>query len=305
MEAKRVLVTGGTGFIGSNLVSRLAQLGLSVGVVVRENSKLPPSWVQLSGLTIYVHDGSQSRLNEILKCANPELVFHLAASASYDHEGMIGAQMIESNIVFPTQLLEAMRYCGVRRIINTETFWQHRSGKVEYSPVCLYAATKQAFRDVLINYTENHSFGAISLVLYDVFGANDPRDKLINLLARKYESRDEVAMTLGEQVVSMVHVDDVVSAYLVAADRLMNGRPQNFETFCLPANEPTKLRALLENVFDMCGLDLKIKWGTKSYRNSEVMAPWIGTVLPGWHPEVSPVEGISDILARHKNSNVR
>lgn len=297
MEAKRVLVTGGTGFIGSHLVSRLAQLGLNVSVVVRENSKLPPSWALLSGLTIYIHDGSQSGLNEILKCANPGFVCHLAALVSYDHEGVIGAQMIESNIVFPMQLLEAMRYCGVRRIINTETFWQHRSGKVEYSPVCLYAATKQAFRDVLINYCENHSFSAISLVLYDVFGANDPRDKLISLIARNCGSQNEISMTSGDQVVSMVHVDDVVSAYLVAANRLLSDQPQNFETFCVAANEPVRLRTLLEGALRACELSLKINWGGKEYRRSEVMVPWVGDVLPGWEPKISPISGIGDIFS--------
>lgn len=302
MGAKRVLVTGGTGFIGSHLVSRLAQLGLSVGVVVRENSKLPPSWLLLSGLTIYVHDGSQSKLTEILKCANPEIVFHLAAFASYDHEGMIGAQMIESNIVFPTQLLEAMRCCGIRRIINTETFWQHRSGELEYSPVCLYAATKQAFRDVLINYTENHSFSAISLVLYEVFGANDPRDKLISLIAKNYGSQNEISMTSGDQVISMVHVDDVVSAYLVAANRLLSDQPQNFETFCVSANEPVRLRSLLESVIRKYALSVQINWGGRDYRRSEVMVPWVGDVLPGWNPEVSPIDGIGDILVECKKT---
>ena len=87
---------------------------------------------------------------------------------------------------------------GVSKIINTGTFWQHYENR-EYSPTCLYAATKQAFESILHYYVEAKFLMIITLILFDSYGPSDPRPKLFSLLQEARQSEKVIAMSPGEQ----------------------------------------------------------------------------------------------------------
>src|SRR4051812_1833664 len=90
--------------------------------------------------------GSTERIVARLKACKPDVVFHLASLFVSDHRVQDVQNLVESNLLFGTQLLEAMAQAGVKRIINTGTSWQCPH------PFNLYAATKQAFESILGYY---------------------------------------------------------------------------------------------------------------------------------------------------------
>ncbi len=108
--------------------------------------------------------------------------------------------MIEGNILFGTLLLEAMVATGVSRLVNTGTAWQHFEDVETYRPVCLHAATKQAFEDILAYYVDARGLEATSLMLYDTYGPGDPRPKLISLLKKQLHADAALNMSSGEQI---------------------------------------------------------------------------------------------------------
>ena len=67
-----------------------------------------------------------------------------------------------------------MKEVGVKILVNTGTSWQHYENK-DYSPVNLYAATKQSFEAILQYYVEVASLKAITLKLFETYGLDDPR----------------------------------------------------------------------------------------------------------------------------------
>ena len=99
-------------------------------------------------IKIYEHDGSTEHLENIIAAANPEIVFHLASLVLAQHQEKDIVPLIQSNVQFGAQLVEAMLQNGVYQLVNTGTFWQHYENQ-DYNPVCLYAATKQAFETLL------------------------------------------------------------------------------------------------------------------------------------------------------------
>lgn len=297
MQNLRALVTGGTGYIGSHLVLRLHELGWVVNVIVRKGSNKPHQWESAEGLKVYEHDGSTSAMINIIDESKPDVIFNLASIAKYNYLSGDVDQLIASNILFPTQVLEAMKVCGVKCIVNAETFWQYAAGNASYRPTCLYAATKQAFRDIIYNYVDNNSFKAISLVLYDVYGPNDPREKLIKLLSRYYLSGEELLMTKGEQIILMVHIKDVVSAFIQASSLLFKQDKGTLRVYSVASQGKLTLRNLIDEVMNKHNLRIKIKWGGKPYRDAEIMRPWVGELLPGWHPTVSDVDEIGSLIA--------
>lgn len=291
------LVTGATGYVGSRLMRRLARDGWVVHVIVRQGSSLELLEECVDRLNIHVHDGSSRRMLAILALTKPSVVFHLAANAMAEHRAEDLDQLMVSNVLFSSQLVEAMYRNETRYIVNTETFWQHHSGTDSYDPVCLYAATKQAFRDILLFYLKTSRICAISLVLYDTYGPGDPRRKLFSVLRESVRRGGAVDMTPGEQIVDMTHVEDVVEAYILAGEMLLTGNVQ-FETYAVSSGQRMTLKQLVELAVNATGVSIRPNWGAKEYRKNEVMVPWLGKPLPGWSPEIDLATGIREIFSK-------
>ncbi|MDF1527108.1 MAG: NAD(P)-dependent oxidoreductase [bacterium] len=143
------LLTGATGYVGSNLAGRLVADEWSVHAVARENSDLTHLSSIEHAVTVHRHDGSTEGMVRIFRDAEPEVVFHLAALATSGQHGQADAvPLLTSNVVFPTQVLEGVAAAGTKWIVNTGTFSQHY-GDSDYDPTNLYASTKQAFESIL------------------------------------------------------------------------------------------------------------------------------------------------------------
>lgn len=295
IDTKSALVTGATGYIGSRLVGGLLANGWQVSVVIRPSSSQQLLQPYLHRVTCYIHDGSMDKMIRTMDSVRPAVVYHLAALASSEHKIEDVERLVNTNVLFSTQLVEAMLRCGVRNLVNTETFWQHYEGDA-YNPVCLYAATKQAFLDILRYYVSTKRISAISLVLYDTYGPDDPRMKLFVLLKQTAQSKQQIDMTPGEQIVDMTHIEDVVAAYLRAGEMLLSERCEGIAIYAVTSGQRMKLRKLVELFIRETGISLQPNWGGRPYRAREVMEPWIGQPLPGWWPKIDLTTGIRDVF---------
>ena len=297
MAIHKALITGGTGFVGSNLVRKLVADGWDIHIVVRPDSKLDTLADVAERITVHRHDGSIEGMLGIFAEAKPGVVFHLASLFLSEHTSADISRLVGSNVLFGTQLLEAMAAHGVTKIVNTGTSWQHYENK-KYSPVNLYAATKQAFEDILQYYVEAKGLQAITLKLFDTYGPNDPRPKLFHLLEKIAREGTSLAMSPGEQMIDLVHIDDVVQAFLMAAERLMAGESQGHEQYGVSSGKPMKLRDIVGTYSTVTGCKLAINWGGRPYRNREVLET-CGNLkaLPKWSPLICLERGITDINA--------
>lgn len=292
----KVLLTGATGFIGSQLTHRLVAEGHQVAIVVRPESQLDVLDAVLPLIQVHFYDGKYSSLILALELSQPELVFHVASLFLAQHKPEDVARLIESNLNFPTQLLEAMSQVGVRQLINTGTSWQHYQNE-DYNPVNLYAATKQGFEALLAYYVEAQGFRAITLKLFDTYGPGDTRPKLLPLLKRAAITGETLEMSLGEQMVDLVHVDDVVDCFFAAGVRLIQGEVKSHEVYAVCSGEPIALRDLVGAFAQIAGAKLNVKWGVRPYRMREVMHPWSsGCILPSWSTRISLAAGLREYI---------
>lgn len=292
---RRVLLTGATGFVGNHLARRLASEGWELHAVVRRESDLSRLDPVRDRITVHCHDGTTEGMAGIVADAAPELVFHLASLFLSEHRPSDLERLVASNILFSSQLLEAMSMAGVTRLVNTGTSWQHYEGR-EYSPVNLYSATKQAFEAILRYYEETAGIMAVTLKLFDTYGPDDWRPKLFRLLRTVAESGEPLAMSPGEQLIDLVYIDDVTEAFLVAADILFSGRVHHHERYAISSGSPIRLRDLVAAFSRELGRDVPIHWGGRPYRSREVMETWQGPALPGWSPKVSLGEGLRRLV---------
>jgi len=293
---RSAIVTGATGFIGGKLAARLLADGWQVHAVVRPQSDTTglsdhPDFV------LHHYDGTTQGLTAIMTAARPDAVFHLASLFLADHRADQVEPLVQSNVLFPAQLLEAMTATGVRVLINTGTAWQHYEGE-PYRPVNLYAATKQALQDMLAYYTDARGMSAITLKLFDTYGTGDPRRKLIRILGDAVRSGETLDMSPGAQIVDLSHVDDVVDAFLVAAERLFVVPAGANETYFV-SGERYDLRSLATLVREVTGAPLAVNFGGRPYREREVMEPIVlqhEHHLPGWAVTRSLRDTLPDLL---------
>ena len=295
-----VLMTGITGFIGSRLAMALARDGHRISALVRETSRwdILPECLQKQVSFYVIKDSSLSHLMEDAVKTNGtvDLVYHLASLYLPKHSYEDIPALISSNVMLGTFLLEGMKEHGIRNLVNAGTSWQHYRS-APYSPVNLYAATKQAFEDILQYYEEVAGIRAITLQLFDTYGKGDKRKKIVAMLRELSEKGGTLAMSPGEQLMDMVHIDDVVRAFLTAGDLLRRGDPNVCGVYGVSAGKRYTLRELAAIFEQVTGKKLDIQWGGRSYREREVMVPWTDArSLPGWHAEIDVQEGIRSIL---------
>jgi len=291
------LVTGAAGFVGGHLARRLLAGGWETHAIVRRSSNATSLRDVLGSGNVHIHDGSTEGLVNILRNVHPEVVFHLASVFVAEHSTDDVGPLVQSNILFGTQLLEAMTVAGVSIIVNTGTTWQHYEGR-EYSPVSLYAATKQAFQDILQFYCEARGSRAVTLELPDTYGPDDKRPKLLSILDRAARTGGTLQMSPGEQLLDLLHVDDVVHGYEVAADGLLSGHLPSPSEYQLSSGSLVRLKDVVELYREVNGRTVNVVWGGRPYRAREVMEPRSPVrVLPEWQPCIGLKDGLAALKA--------
>lgn len=292
----RVLITGATGYLGSQLARALAQSRAEVHVVHRVGSSLS----RLAGCAAvaHVHDGTPEGLKEILSAARPEIVYHLAAHYVAAHRPEDIAVLIAGNITFGTQLFEAMAATDCRRVVVAGTVWQH-FGDTNEAPATLYAAMKEAQARILLYYADAFGFSAAQLCFADTYGPGDPRRKIFALLREAAETGETLAMSPGEQLLDIVYIDDVIAAFYAAGVVLRDTAPGCVLWMAKPLRRYS-LRQVVESWQNVTGRQVRIAWGSRPYREREVMSPWqTAPAVPGWMPKVRLEEGIRRMEAAY------
>lgn len=288
---KRVLITGITGYIGSNLARELIAQGIEVIGLAREPWNTTYIADIKDKLHLCAYDGTCESIKKTLESTMPDVVFHLATYYARSHGSDEIAAMHECNLVYGNYLLEAMKECGVRSIVYASTVFCHYQQE-QYNPLNLYAATKQAFSDIMRYYTEACGIRSLTIFLSDSYGPGDKRPKLLNLLKRACRENKTMNVSSGLQDYDVLYISDIVSA-LIQGGRLALEQEvpstayQIYDERCVNLKDTV---ALMEKVNQVT---IPANWGANpaSPRSNEKVIR-VDPLLPGWSPEVSLEEGL-------------
>jgi nucleoside-diphosphate-sugar epimerase len=180
-------------------------------------------------------------------------------------------------------------------LINTGSFAE-TGESADYSPQNMYAASKYCFQNILEYYVQINKISAITLRLMDVYGPNDPRNKIWPQLIDCIKNPKNLAMTLGEQIVNTVHVADVCSAFIGAWELIQTQTKYQHKIYYVAATKAQSLRNTVAVLERVSGTKLPIVWGGKPYREREIMRPYVGEVLPNWQPKIDLETGFLSMV---------
>jgi nucleoside-diphosphate-sugar epimerase len=282
-----IVITGATGFVGSNLTKYFLNLNYEVHLIVRPNSDLSNLNMDDSSLNIFRYDNNLNSLISFFKETNPICTFHLASNFIAEHNSSQIDELVASNILFGVHLLEAMKEANIKALINTGTSWQHYNND-EYNPVNLYAATKQAFESLIEYYVQAEDFKVITLKLFDTYGETDRRPKLINLLNEFEKNNSELKLTPGDQILNLVHIDDLCRAFDIAMTLIEKEVDGVHKKYIVKHTNNYSLKDVINIFQNASKKQLNIIWGVRPYRKREVMKLWDkGIELPHWNPSIN------------------
>lgn len=292
------IITGGSGYIAGNIALKLEESGWDVILLVRSESDIGANKA-LKKTRYHLYDGSAKSLRIFSTLDKDKTVFmHLAASIELKGEIEKFDQILSGNINLGMEITSFMIQYGFRKLISTESYWQfNEDGTLGGNS--LYAASKSAF-SLLLEYLSKHYLTVDCLVLYDVFGPNDKREKLINSIIKNISRTNRIDMTEGNQVLDYIYIDDVVSAFHVAAQRMIiqNENP-GFNRYAVRSMVSMTLRNYVDLIEKTLGHQLDISWGALPYPPYQIMSPWLPGLdrrLPGWEPSIQFQAGIMNLI---------
>jgi UDP-glucose 4-epimerase len=221
------LVTGGAGFIGSNLVDRLLELGHEVVVIDNEFSDAHDQF--------YWNDKAQNYKYDIRDYQNTrplydgvDYVFHLAAEARIQPAIQNPIEAVSINSVGTCTVLQCSREAGVKRVMYSSTssaYGRNEPANVETQPDdCLnpYSVSKVSGEKLCKMYTELYGLPTIAFRYFNVYGERQPLRgqyaPVIGIFLRQRAAGEPLTIVGdGNQRRDFTYVGDVVSANIMAA----------------------------------------------------------------------------------------
>jgi UDP-glucose 4-epimerase len=238
MADRPVLVTGGAGFIGSNLVRRLLEDGhrvvavddLSTGVL--DNLAEARSERAAGRFSFERLDIRRGGLQSVMERHRPEVVHHLAAQVDVRRSVADPFHDAEVNVLGTIAVLEAARLTGVRRVVYASSVGSYGEPTLAELPVdetydrpatSQYGTSKRVAMDYLATYRELYGLEFTALTLANVYGPHQTTagegGVVATFIGRMLDRQPCAIYGDGEQTRDFVFVDDVVHAFVLAMDR--------------------------------------------------------------------------------------
>ena len=300
---RRVLLTGATGYVGAHTARVALERGLEVHALVRPGSatdRLPP------GVVRHELDGSYASVERAVAATTPDACIHLAAMVQPRPTPDEARAMLDAGPLLAVHLAEALTSAGggAERpaVVSAGTYWEFAQDG-SYAPNSLYAATKRATHDLLAAYVPR-GLRAITLVLFDVYGPDDWRGKLLPALLKAAAEGRRLPATPGTQRLDMVHIDDVAIALLHAAETARAMPAPALATFAAGSGTPRPLREIVGLLERIAGRDGDpggiADWGAVPFPPGQVHEPVsVLPRLPGWAPTIGLEQGLRAAWDRH------
>jgi len=224
----KILVTGGAGFIGSNLVKRLLEDGHKVKVIDNESSDAHEHFYWNDSANNYKSDiNDYDKLKSITK--NIDVIFHLAAESRIQPTIENPRLAVQTNVLGTCNILQAARENGVKRVVYSSTSSAYGLSNpipnTEDMPKdCLnpYSVSKTAGEELCQMYTNLFGLDTITFRYFNVYGENQPTKgqyaPVIGLFQRQYKAEEPMTIVGdGQQRRDYTHVSDVVEANILAS----------------------------------------------------------------------------------------
>ncbi|CAM4109857.1 Nucleoside-diphosphate-sugar epimerase [Pedobacter westerhofensis] len=287
----KILLTGGTGYLGKRLLYRLLSEGYDVFITVRNKHKVfLDNGFSEKVKYVDVDDGA---LEEFFKNEMPDLIIHTAAS--YGRNGESLAEVVEANLSFPVKILNLAVTYGTKCFVNTDTSLPRELNA--------YSRAKKQFMEWL--EICSNKIDVINLQLEYFYGPNDSSTKFITYVLHELQlGKGFIDFTDATPFRDFIYIDDVISAYLVILNNVQLFKGLN--TIPVGSGSALMLKDLIIQMRSITSMDnVLLHFGKLPMRENEIMYSCADiTILKqlGWKPLYTFEQGIMQTINIEKTS---
>lgn len=311
-----VLITGGAGFIGSHLVSRLSDGGYRVVIVDNLNDYYDPKLkrdrlkIFLKGKKFFFHKidiTDKAALERVFKKYKIDIICHLAAQPGVRHSLVDPWIYGTTNVQGTINLMELAKSVPVKKfILASSSSVYGEKAKIPFSesykidsPASLYGATKMATELIGYAYHHLHGLKVVALRFFTAYGPWGRPDmaysKFANLITR---GKPIDIYNFGKMKRDFTYIDDIIDGIMAVIKRNFD-----YQVFNLGNNQTVELEkfiSVLEN-----NLGIKAKRNYLGNNPTELTATWAkidrAKKLLGYHPKTSIEKGLRKFVSWYKD----
>jgi UDP-glucose 4-epimerase len=307
LKNKKILVTGGAGFIGSHLTDKLLNLGAKVTVVVKYNSIIDsPRLVKIwDKINIIEADLRNTDSVSEMKKLSYDVVFHLAA---YNHVGDSFKHVFEnvnSNLLSTINLLDhgpkikKLVHMGTSEIYGIQNKLPFNS-KEKPNPMSPYGVTKYASELFSILKSKHTKLNLICARPFNTFGPFQSEKAIIPEIILKCLQNKEIKTTEGKQTREFNYIENIVDGLIFLERKVKH----SLEPINIGSNKPISIRDLVKKIHKFSGSSSQLKIGALKYRPNEIWNMQANNnfiTSRGWKPLVNFDDGLKKTISWYQN----
>ncbi len=309
LKNKKILVTGGAGFIGSHLTKRLVQMGAKVSVIVKYNSiidcpRLSNIWDKIKIIESDLRNtDSVCHMNKL----NFDIVFHLAA---YNHVGDSFKHVFEnvnSNLLSTINLLnhgpkiKKFIHMGTSEIYGVQKKLPFNISE-NPNPMSPYGVTKYASELFALLKSKHTKIDILCVRPFNTFGPFQSEKAIIPEIIIKCIQNKEIKTTPGKQTREFNYIDNIVDGILILNKKVKNSLvPIN-----IGSNKPISILNLVKKIHKYSFSESKLKIGSLNYRPNEIWKMQANNTFllsKGWRPQITFDTGLKKTIEWYRNFN--
>jgi CDP-glucose 4,6-dehydratase len=305
---KRALVTGGQGFVASNLARALLERGDAVTVLdlaAPAHSGLVLEGIDSEVELLEIDLRDAAALKAAISAGEFDVVFHLAAQTLVGPAMADPTPTFEVNVRGTWTLLEACRRADVPAVVVASSDKAYGPSEelpyreeMRLRPASPYEASKAAADAIALSYRPAYGLPVAVTRFANVYGGGDANfSRLIpEAIAAILDGRRPQIRSDGSPERDFLYVSDAVAAYLAVEHAVGAGGPGAGEAFNAGGETPHSVREVLDTVVEVSGTDLEPEYLGTGNPSGEIDRQYVDSTklreMTGWRPEVGLRDGL-------------
>ncbi len=300
----KVLITGGTGFIGSNFVRKFVELDHEVHITTREESNIWRIKDVLQKASFHETDLTDSRsTSELIKSIRPDTILHFATYGAYRGRERDVEKTIDTNVRGTVNLLNACAETGFNCFINTGSSSEYGEKDTPMKetdilePNNLYGVTKATATMYAQSLAREQGLPIVTMRLFSPYGYFEGNHRLMPTLIHAALREGRFEAPSPTIIRDFVFIEDVIEAYLMAIEKIKNIKGGILN---IASGEEHSIAECVRIVEHISGVEIQARYGNIPPRQHEP-TKWVADIskaklLLDWIPTHTLSQGLSLLI---------
>lgn len=294
----KIIVTGGSGFLGRHLCRKLAADGHTIkNIDLVDNSEFPAVKADVRDLAAMK-----------IEVTDADAVFHLASLIQAGESVEKPQLYVDANITGSLNVLEAMRINGIKTFLFSSSaaiYGEPISVPIKEDdrtlPINPYGVTKLTMEGMLRSYVEAHGFTGIALRYFNLYGPEEHHEPETHAIPRFidqiYHDQEVTVWGSGEHKRDFIHIQDIVNGHILAL-KLAKEQPNQYHYFNLSTNKPNQVIEIIELIGRLMNKTPKVKHFPERPGDPLVLTADASKAkqVMGWESQVDITTGLKETI---------